>query len=377
MFLSTVTDPATIVPVHSDLVSRSRRLEVGYAHPVMGLIPHSAALRSFTQTVWHFTQRHGATVCQVASKRWHIACYFSVCRHQTRSGPFAELLITGNKCRDKDRVIDHIYLMARLLQRHKEKMNTCKVSSARAPYLNRILGWPQWLICLAVAFLLIGAGGVFAQTGGRNTSRSNRAKPALSAEEVSQSRSRLAELGYWVKTEGEADEASLRHALIAFQKIENRPRTGLLTQDELQALRAAKRPLPRETGYPHVEIDLCRQVLFLVESGDRPLLILPVSTGSGQCFTEGGRTRRAITPLGRFTVKRKIKGWHKSPLGLLYYPNYIYNGVAIHGNPAVPPSPASHGCIRIPMFAAQEFSELAVVGIVVIIYDSSAAPPLT
>lgn len=240
------------------------------------------------------------------------------------------------------------------------------------------------MICLAVAFLLIGAGGVLAQTGGRNTSRSNRVKPAPqaskappapSAEEVGQARSRLAELGYWVKAEGEGDEASLRHALIAFQKIENRPRTGLLTQDELQALRAAKRPPPRETGYLHIEIDLCRQVLSLAESGDVPLRVLPVSTGSGQCFTEGGRTRRAVTPTGRFTVKRKIKGWRKSPLGLLYYPNYIYDGVAIHGNPSVPPQPASHSCIRIPLFAAHEFSELALVGMVVIIYDSSAAAP--
>jgi len=80
---------------------------------------------------------------------------------------------------------------------------------------------------------------------------------------------------------------------------------------------------------------------------------------------------KAITPTGRFTIKRKIKGWRKSPLGLLYYPNYIYDSVAIHGNPSVPATPASHGCIRIPMFAAQEFSELATVGMVVIIYNSS------
>ncbi len=259
-------------------------------------------------------------------------------------------------------------------------MNTCKVIGASRSFLNCTLSWQHRLFGLAVVLLLIGAGSVFEQTGGTNTSRVNRAKPALqvsklppalSAEEVTQARRRLAELGYWVKAEGADDKASLRHALIAFQKIESRPRTGLLTQDELQSLRAARRPMPRETGYPHVEIDLCRQVLFLVECGDVPLLILPVSTGSGQCFTEGGRTRRAITPQGRFTVMRKIKGWRKSPLGLLYYPNYIYDGVAIHGNPSVPPSPASHGCIRIPMFAAQEFSELAVIGTVVIIYDSS------
>ncbi len=238
------------------------------------------------------------------------------------------------------------------------------------------------MICLAVVVLLIGASGALAQTTGKDAARTGQAKPgrqaskappAPSDEEVSEGRRRLAELGFWVKTEGASDEVSLRHALIAFQKIEGRPRTGLLTEDELQALRAARRPAPRESGYPHVEIDLCRQVLFLVEAGDAPLRILPVSTGSGECFTEGGRTRRAITPLGRFSIKRKIKGWRKSPLGLLYYPNYIHDGIAIHGNPAVPPVPASHGCIRIPMFAVPEFSELAVTGMPVLIYDSSGA----
>ena len=230
------------------------------------------------------------------------------------------------------------------------------------------------VICLVATFLLIGAGGSPAQSTGKDAARASKMSPALSAEEIVEARRRLAELGYWVKAEGAGDEVSLRHALIAFQKVEGGPRAGVLTQDVLHALQAARRPMPRETGYPHIEIDLCRQVLFLIEVGDVPLRILPVSTGSGECFTEGGRTRRAITPLGRFTIKSKIKGWRKSPLGLLYYPNYVQGGVAIHGNPLVPSLPASHGCIRIPMFAAQEFSELAIIGMVVLIYDSTFPP---
>jgi lipoprotein-anchoring transpeptidase ErfK/SrfK len=55
---------------------------------------------------------------------------------------------------------------------------------------------------------------------------------------------------------------------------------------------------------------------------------------------------------------------------LLYYPNYIHYGIAIHGNPSVPAHPASHGCIRIPMFASREFGEIATIGMVVIVYDS-------
>jgi lipoprotein-anchoring transpeptidase ErfK/SrfK len=57
-----------------------------------------------------------------------------------------------------------------------------------------------------------------------------------------------------------------------------------------------------------------------------------------------------------------------SSLGLLYYPNYIYEGVAIHGSWGMEVYPASHGCIRIPMFAAKKFSELVPLGMEVIVY---------
>ncbi|HZS07940.1 MAG TPA: L,D-transpeptidase [Blastocatellia bacterium] len=193
----------------------------------------------------------------------------------------------------------------------------------------------------------------------------------MTAAEINEARELLGSLGYWVELDKPEPDASLNHALIAFQKIEGRPRTGKLTEDELEALRQAKRPMPLESGFPHIEVDLGRQVLFVVDPPGATLRILPVSTGSGEWFTEGGRTRRAITPMGRFTVTRKVSGWRKSPLGLLYYPNYFHEGVAIHGNPSVPPQPASHGCIRIPMYAAKEFSGIANIGMVVIVYNSS------
>ncbi|MCI0391072.1 MAG: L,D-transpeptidase family protein [Acidobacteria bacterium] len=198
--------------------------------------------------------------------------------------------------------------------------------------------------------------------------------PPLSDNEIREGRELLGALGYWVKLDVSGLDVSLRHALIAFQKVESRPRTGVLTEEEIAAMRIAHRPKPLESGSAHIEIDLCRQVLFIVDSCGEILRILPVSTGSGQCFTEGGRTRRAITPTGRFTIKRKFAGWRKSPLGLLYYPNYIFGGVAIHGNPSVPSDPASHGCIRIPMFAAKEFFEMATLGMVVIVYNSAKLP---
>lgn len=194
---------------------------------------------------------------------------------------------------------------------------------------------------------------------------------AISDDEIIEARGLLDWLGYWLDPEAKGADISLRHALIAFQKVEGRARTGVLTSEELEALRAARRPVTMESDYPHVEVDLDRQVLFVIGCGGTDLRILPISSGSGELFTEGGVTRRAITPTGRFKVYRKIEGWRKSPLGLLYYPNYINEGIAIHGNPSVPTRPASHGCIRIPMFASREFSEITTIGMVVIVYNAN------
>lgn len=192
-------------------------------------------------------------------------------------------------------------------------------------------------------------------------------------EEVLEAEQRLSELGYWTgPVDGLMDSAS-RQALIAFQKVERRKRTGRLTNDELIALRAAERPTPRDTGPAHIEIDIGRQVLFYVDETGKVVKVLPVSTGNGRPYNENGQKGMAHTPSGTFRVYRKINGWRRSALGLLYYPSYIIGGYAIHGSPSVPTFPASHGCIRIPMFAAVEFSKLATIGMAVIVYNSASS----
>ena len=196
------------------------------------------------------------------------------------------------------------------------------------------------------------------------------AENRLTKEEVLTAEQRLSDLGYWTgAVDGVLDSAS-RQAVIAFQKVEKRKPTGNLTSVEFTLLLNAKPPLPRESDHAHVEVDLTRQILFFVEDTGKVSHILPISSGSGELFTSEGWTRRAVTSTGRFKVNNKIKGWRRSPLGLLYYPNYIYGGVAIHGNPSVPTRPASHGCIRIPMFAAVEFSQLTPIGTEVLVYET-------
>jgi N-acetylmuramoyl-L-alanine amidase len=187
-------------------------------------------------------------------------------------------------------------------------------------------------------------------------------------DQIKDAERRLSELGYWTgAVDGRFDSGS-QSALIAFQKWEGRIVTGRLTFDELAAIRNAAAPTPREVGYAHAEVDLDRQVLLLVDDAGNTR-VLPVSTGNGREFVDEGQTSVAYTPRGRFLVYRKGYGWETGSLGSVYYPNDISGGVAIHGSGNVPVNPASHGCIRIPMFAAREVSKFLRVGTIVLVYD--------
>jgi hypothetical protein len=193
-------------------------------------------------------------------------------------------------------------------------------------------------------------------------------RASLTRAQTREAELRLSELGYWTgAVDGRFDPAT-RSALIAFQKWEGRPATGHLTLDELEAIRRSALPKAREPGYAHVEVDLDRQVLLLINE-EGSVRVLPVSTGNGKPFIDEGQTSVAYTPRGRFIVYDKTRGWEKGYLGSMYYSNYISGGVAIHGSPNVPPKPASHGCIRIPMFAAREVSKLLHLGTIVLVYD--------
>jgi lipoprotein-anchoring transpeptidase ErfK/SrfK len=180
----------------------------------------------------------------------------------------------------------------------------------------------------------------------------------------------LSDLGYWIlKVDGVAD-ASTRHAMTAFQKVEGRKRTGVLSAADLEALHFAKAPRAKfQTGAAHIEVDISRQVLFLADSAGTVVRILPVSTGNGARYFDQGKWQVAHTPRGEFRIERKLNGVRRASLGNLYYPNYFHGGVAIHGSNSIPPYPASHGCVRIPRFADRAFSAMVHVGMEVFVYD--------
>jgi L,D-transpeptidase catalytic domain/Putative peptidoglycan binding domain len=213
----------------------------------------------------------------------------------------------------------------------------------------------------AVALVFTSVLFAFAQTGARRPT-------SITRVQTREAEKRLAELGYWTgPVDGVFDDAS-RSALTTLQKWEGRNVTGRLTLEEFEAIRDSSRPKARDVGYAHVEIDLDRQVLLMLKDSGEVKLI-PVSTGSGEEFLDEGQTSVAYTPRGRFIVYDKVVGWEQGPIGAMYYPNYISGGVAIHGARSVPTGPVSHGCIRVPMFAARELSKLMPKGTIVLVYD--------
>lgn len=150
----------------------------------------------------------------------------------------------------------------------------------------------------------------------------------------------------------------------ADQTSSSRPEAGESTAAESEGATDAL----GEADFPRIDVDLGKQMLSVFDESGNVKKVLPISSGSGRWYVSEGERRQAITPTGRFRIYRKISGWRKSRLGLMYYPVYFVGGVAIHGSPSVPRRPASHGCIRIPMYAAKAFYNSTPIGTVVLVH---------
>jgi N-acetylmuramoyl-L-alanine amidase len=152
---------------------------------------------------------------------------------------------------------------------------------------------------------------------------------------------RLAALHYVVPSRSTTFSDDFVQSVYAFQKVQGLERTGAVDAafwTRLDEPRIAQ-PRYREPAN-HIEVDKAHQALYLVRGG-KIALISPVSTAGISGY---------YTPEGRFAIYRKVGGYDPSPLGVLLNPMYFTGGYAIHGNPSVPPYPASHGCVRVPNF---------------------------
>jgi L,D-transpeptidase catalytic domain/PKD domain/Putative peptidoglycan binding domain len=141
-------------------------------------------------------------------------------------------------------------------------------------------------------------------------------------------------------------------AVVAFQKLHGLPRAGRVDLRFWIELQRAGIPQARYPGN-HVEVSKGRQVLFLVRDG-QVALILPVSTGA-----------TGNTPLGHWRVYSKVPGFNAKAM---FYSSFFVGAFAIHGYQSVPPYPASHGCVRIPLWVAPRIYSLVDYGTNVYIY---------
>jgi peptidoglycan hydrolase-like protein with peptidoglycan-binding domain len=166
----------------------------------------------------------------------------------------------------------------------------------------------------------------------------------------------LARMKYAVSRTGVFDDASAR-AVMAYRKVNGMPRSYSPTESIVRRVLAGKGAFkPRYPGDGrHVEADLSRQVLALVNGRGRVHRVYHTSTGAPA----------TPTVIGRFRVYRKSIG--TNAVGMVHS-SYFIRGYAIHGYPSVPAYNASHGCLRVPIPNAWSIYEWVRMGTVVRVY---------
>ena len=148
----------------------------------------------------------------------------------------------------------------------------------------------------------------------------------------------------------------------------------------------------RESNTPnHVEVYLPEQVMTVFK-GSELLLVSHISSGTGKEWCEeviidpgeegnkgadvikDGICGEAITPGGIYYFYNRKIGLRESKLGTMWNPVYFNFGIAIHGAMMVPKEPASHGCIRIPIFISEYFPAMVEYGDRVYVFDGVKEP---
>ena len=182
-----------------------------------------------------------------------------------------------------------------------------------------------------------------------------RVVPSSGAASIRALQRRLRRLGYVTGSPGSFDARTAR-AVLAFRKVTGMARTT-------SASAAVMRRLARGGGrfrirFPrhgrHIEADLSRQVIALIEGG-RVRRIYPVSSGAPS----------TPTVIGSFKVYLKTPGTNS--LGMVHSA-YFIRGYATHGYHSVPTYPASHGCLRVPIPDAKSLFNWIRIGTPVDVY---------
>jgi hypothetical protein len=198
--------------------------------------------------------------------------------------------------------------------------------------------------------------------GARTLESTVRAKGARVATGTSGARVRglltaLSRLKIRVPYIGATFNSQCADAVMAFQKAYRLPRTYVFDSDDWRKLDGAKIVKPRHSGpATHIEVDKGRQILMVVKNGAVYGLIA-VSTGA-----------TGNTPEGSFSIQQKHPFTTSGFGGILYRTMGFQGNFAIHGYSPVPPYPASHGCVREPMWVAAWVYDRSWVGERVYVY---------
>ncbi len=234
--------------------------------------------------------------------------------------------------------------------------------------------------------------------GIQKTQLSQTLRKGMFGDEVKAMQQRLKDFGFDPGPVDGQFGTGTQQAVWAFEGLVlQRPyteQTGKLTNDDWQIMQDAIVFGPRRPeapGHTHVEIYLDLQALIVFTDG-KPALITHISSGTGEKWCElvtydtdpNGvpleEPRKedvcgiSKTPGGIFDIDRKYDGNRQGPLGGMWNPVYFNYGIAIHGARNVPSTPASHGCIRLPMYIADYFPTLVQTGQYVYVWDGKKEP---
>jgi peptidoglycan hydrolase-like protein with peptidoglycan-binding domain len=172
------------------------------------------------------------------------------------------------------------------------------------------------------------------------------------------------------------------YAAQTLQKYAGAVPNGRIAEGDVFALNffQFKQPMAAPPEPNRTEVDITAQTLTLFQNY-QPKLITTMSSGSGvnYCYNTPRDNptshvcEDANTPSGKYSFYEFRSGWDKSPLGQLYNPYYFNKGIAVHGYESVPTTPASHGCVRIPMHISEYFHDLVTRGDAVHVFGGKAA----
>jgi N-acetylmuramoyl-L-alanine amidase len=167
----------------------------------------------------------------------------------------------------------------------------------------------------------------------------------------------LAALKFRVPNTGSTYTSEVADAVVAFQKAYGLSRDYVFGASCWKKLETAKLIKAKYSSpSTHIEVDKGRQIAMVVKDG-APYGIIAISSGA-----------TGNTPTGTFHIFIKSLYAPSNFGGQLFRSMGFYSDFAMHGYAPVPPYPASHGCVREPMWVAQWMYDQSWVGETVYLY---------